>query len=35
VEAPPSDQIVQARALFDAGVISQPEYDALKSKALV
>jgi hypothetical protein len=31
----PSDQIAQARALFDAGVISQSEYDALKSKALV
>jgi hypothetical protein len=31
----PTDQIAQARALFDAGVISQSEYDALKSKALV
>lgn len=31
----PSDQIAQARALFDAGVISQSEYDALKTKALV
>jgi hypothetical protein len=31
----PTDQIAQARALFDAGVISQPEYDALKTKALV
>ena len=31
----PSDQIAQGRALFDAGVISQSEYDALKTKALV
>jgi len=31
----PSDQIAQARALFDAGAISQSEFDALKSKALV
>jgi hypothetical protein len=31
----PTDQIAQARGLFDAGVISQSEYDALKSKALV
>jgi hypothetical protein len=31
----PTDQIAQARALFDAGVISQSEYDALKTKALV
>jgi hypothetical protein len=31
----PSDQIGQARALFDAGVISQSEYDALKTKALI
>jgi hypothetical protein len=31
----PSDQIAQARALLDAGVISQSEYDALKAEALV
>jgi hypothetical protein len=31
----PADQIAQAQAMFNAGVISQVEYDALKAKALV
>lgn len=33
-KAAPADQIAQARAMLDEGVISQPEYDRLKEKAL-
>lgn len=31
----PTDQIAQAKAMLDAGVISEPEYVRLKEKALV
>jgi hypothetical protein len=31
----PTEQIAQAKAMLDAGVITQPEYDRLKEKALV
>ena len=34
-KASPADQIAQARQMFDAGMISQEEYDRLKEKALV
>lgn len=34
-KATPTDQIAQARAMLDSGVISPPEYERLKEKVLV
>lgn len=33
-ETSPADQIEKAKALLEAGTITQPEFDALKAKAL-
>jgi hypothetical protein len=33
--ASPAEQIAKAKEMLDAGVISQPEYDRIKEKALV
>jgi hypothetical protein len=31
----PADEIAKAKALFDAGTITQPEFDSIKSRVLV